>query len=183
MLRNKKGISPIVGVILVVAMTVLLAAIAWTYMSGMVSNPGKAYIVQPFITKQNPNIIEVRFEGKDVSQIYKVDFSGSTNNSGSGQIDSWILLANGEYYYNNSGTVDTTTNMTKALISNKAPVKVFSFGESSNSVSNGHMKLSFDMQQSFTFITNQATPEANSNRIMITVMFKDGTTQTFEKKL
>ncbi len=45
MWTNKKGISPIVGVILVVAMTVLLAAIAWTYMSGMVSSPGKQYQV------------------------------------------------------------------------------------------------------------------------------------------
>ncbi|WP_457549543.1 archaellin/type IV pilin N-terminal domain-containing protein [Archaeoglobus sp.] len=42
---NRKGISPIVGVILVVAMTVLLAAIAWTYLSGMTSNPGKVYQV------------------------------------------------------------------------------------------------------------------------------------------
>ena len=45
MWRNKKGISPIVGVILVVAMTVLLAAIAWTYLSGMTSSPGKVYQV------------------------------------------------------------------------------------------------------------------------------------------
>jgi len=41
-------------VILVVAMTVLLAVIAWTYMSGMVSSPGKAYIVQPVVTKEAP---------------------------------------------------------------------------------------------------------------------------------
>ena len=37
-LRDKKGISPIVGVILVVAMTVLLAAIAWTYMSRLATS-------------------------------------------------------------------------------------------------------------------------------------------------
>jgi flagellin-like protein len=45
MWKDKKGISPIVGVILVVAMTVLLAAIAWSYMSGMISSPGKQYQV------------------------------------------------------------------------------------------------------------------------------------------
>lgn len=79
MLKDRKGISPIIGVILVVAMTVLLAVIAWTYMSGMVSSPGKAYMVQPIVTKEAPEKIKVRFEGKDVAKIYKVDSTGSSN--------------------------------------------------------------------------------------------------------
>ncbi len=189
MLRNKKGISPIVGVILVVAMTVLLAAIAWTYMSGMVSNPGKTYIVQPVVTKENPDRVVVRFEGKDVSEIYKVDFSGSTNGTGGKLV--WILYNNSKLiWHDRDNNVSTTLDYSKLYIAikNATNTTAFTFGETTipgpTTTDNGKtIKTTETLIPSFKFIGKIATPEAQSNTIMITITFKDGTTQSFQYKI
>jgi len=177
MLKDRRGISPIIGVILVVAMTVLLAVIAWTYMSGMVSSPGKAYMVQPIVTKEAPEKIKVRFEGKDVPEIYKVDFAGSRNDTD--EINVWVLYNGTKYiYYNGTGY-----NETDDYPNDARTCKAFTFGEDTTDYSDETIKTTQTLHTSYDFITKQATPTAQSNTVKITITFKDGTTQTFEYKV
>jgi flagellin-like protein len=75
MWKDKKGISPIVGVILVVAMTVLLAAIAWTYLSGMSTPAGKIYKVSLKVERNQNNIVVTILGGPDVSKLTRVEVS------------------------------------------------------------------------------------------------------------
>jgi len=167
MWRNKKGISPIVGVILVVAMTVLLAAIAWTYLSGMTSSPGKVYMVQANVKHSDPQVIRVSFVGKDLKEVYKVQFIGSnkdgdplywnvstpTYNPGMSN----ITKDNTTYVFN--GTDDSNTNPT--------------YYDSSSKTTYFDCRL----HQTFTFYTYNATDGA-TNRLKIVVTFRDGTEQT-----
>ncbi len=108
MWRDKKGISPIVGVILVVAMTVLLAAIAWTYMSGMVSNPGKVYQVAVKAQRVGnttntsfSDVIVTYVGGPDQSKVVKlcIDFVGVNNSSITANPSA--SLSNGTVCWNN----------------------------------------------------------------------------------
>jgi flagellin-like protein len=73
MLKDKKGISPIVGVILVVAMTVLLAAIAWSYMSGMISSPGKQYQVGMKVERTTEGLMITYVGGPDQDKVSRVN--------------------------------------------------------------------------------------------------------------
>ncbi len=180
MLKDRKGISPIIGVILVVAMTVLLAVIAWTYMSGMVTSPGKAYMVQPVVTKEAPNTIKVRFEGKDVPEIYKVDFTGSRNDTST--INTWYLY-NGSYVYNDTAATNKINVTPNEPTANLGQATAFTFGDTTESGTNATIRTKQTLHPSYVFITKQATPGARTNTIIITVTFKDGTTQTFEYKV
>ena len=182
MLKDRKGISPIIGVILVVAMTVLLAVIAWTYLGGMMTSPGKAYIVQPIVTKESPNVIKVRFEGKDVIEVYKVDFSGSTNGDNN-PINNWTLYDGSQYIYgNNTGSYNESDTYPNDF-NNTYGSKAFTFGETDPDYDAGTVETTLTLQSYYIFKTNQATSDPASNTIMITVTFKDGTTQTFEYKV
>jgi len=69
MWKDKKGISPIVGVILVVAMTVLLAAIAWTYLGGLATSPGKQYQVGVKVERSVGKIIITYIGGPDQDKV------------------------------------------------------------------------------------------------------------------
>lgn len=187
MLKDRKGISPIVGVILVVAMTVLLAAIAWTYMSGMVSSPGKTYIVSPIVQKENPDRIIVRFEGKDVAEIYKVDFTGSKN--GTDKDLEWILYNNSKLIWSDGDDANTSLDYSElpTAIGNVKNSTAFTFGETITTPSYDNttktIKTPYTLLPSYKFIGVIATPQSQSNTVMITVTFKDGTTQTFEYKI
>ena len=69
LLKSRKGISPIVGVILVVAMTVLLAANAWTNLGGLATSPGKQYQVGMKVERTANGIVITYIGGPDQDKV------------------------------------------------------------------------------------------------------------------
>ena len=84
MLKDKKGISPIVGVILVVAMTVLLAAIAWTYLGGLASSgPSRVYQVGVTVKQIDRDTITITYiGGADKDKLIELRFRGINQTGG-----------------------------------------------------------------------------------------------------
>ncbi len=82
--KDEKGISPIVGVILVVAMTVMLAIIAWNYLGGMAQTTGKVYNigvkVQRVPNSTSSDIIATYVGGPDNDKVTElsITFVGCT---------------------------------------------------------------------------------------------------------
>jgi len=71
--KDEKGVSPIVGVILVVVMTVMLAIIAWNYLGGLTSTgPGKMYSVAAKAERSsNGEYVTVTYEGGPDARLVK----------------------------------------------------------------------------------------------------------------
>jgi flagellin-like protein len=62
--KDEKGISPIVGAILVVAMTIMLAVAAWSYLGNLAATPSsKVYQVVAKATENNTGWITVTYLG------------------------------------------------------------------------------------------------------------------------
>ncbi len=86
--KNEEAVSPVIGVILMVAITVILAAVIAAFVFGMAGNIQKSHIVS--ITAQRINAIQVQFTnngGQDVGSLSSTNItlagnSSSTNNLG-----------------------------------------------------------------------------------------------------
>ncbi len=71
--KDEKGVSPIVGVILVVVMTVMLAIIAWNYLGGLTSTgPGKMHSVAAKAERSSDGkYVTVTYEGGPDANLVK----------------------------------------------------------------------------------------------------------------
>ena len=86
--KNEEAVSPVIGVILMVAITVILAAVIAAFVFGMAGNIQKSHIVS--ITAQRINATQVQFTnngGQDVRSLTSTNItlagnSSSTNNLG-----------------------------------------------------------------------------------------------------
>ena len=90
--KNEEAVSPVIGVILMVAITVILAAVIAAFVFGMAGNVGKTKVVA--ITAQRPsetNISVTNMGGPDVLTLTQLNVSvdgavslaGLTKNTGS----------------------------------------------------------------------------------------------------
>ena len=61
--KNERAISEVVSVILIIAVTVILAAIIMAYVMGMAGNLQKGKIVAATITRVNGSLVSVTFVG------------------------------------------------------------------------------------------------------------------------
>ena len=80
---------------------------------------------------------------------------------------------------NNSGYINVTSDEPTS----PGQATAFTFGETTESETNATIRTKQTLHTSYVFITNQATPTAQSNTVKITITFKDGTTQTFKYKV
>ncbi len=86
--KNEEAVSPVIGVILMVAITVILAAVIAAFVFGMAGNVQKSHIVS--ITAHRINASQVEFTnngGQDVRSLSSTNItlagnSSSTNNLG-----------------------------------------------------------------------------------------------------
>ena len=170
MLKDRKGISPIIGVILVVAMTVLLAVIAWTYLGGLTTSPGKAYMVQADVKHSDPGRITVSFVGKDLNEVYKVQFIGSNNTNG-------ILYWNVSTPTYNTGMSGPTVTNTTFVFNGTDDTNFDVTNADTSDPTNGIVYFDCRLHPTFTFYTMNAT-EGATNKLKIVVTFRDGTEQT-----
>ena len=75
---DSKGVSPIVGIILAVAITVLLAVIAWTYLGGFTTTSPKMYSVAAKAEERPDGTIRIMYTGgPDQTQVDYLNVSVS----------------------------------------------------------------------------------------------------------
>ena len=121
--KNDEAVSPVIGVILMVAITVILAAVIAAFVFGMSGNISKTKIVAATVQQPTSDKIVVTYNGGQDAQT----FAGAnvTIEPGTGDATAWTWLpvaapavANGMGYLSN--TVGSTATATAATGTNWA---------------------------------------------------------------
>lgn len=74
--KNEEAVSPVIGVILMVAITVILAAVIAAFVFGMAGNVQKTKVVSVTLTRTNANTVSALFQGgADASSTTNINFS------------------------------------------------------------------------------------------------------------
>ena len=170
MWRNKKGISPIVGVILVVAMTVLLAAIAWTYLGGFTKTSPKTYQVavkvrETLVENGKHRIVITYLGGPDQDKVVQLEFIGT--NSSNKPMKFKVEGSNMDIKEDLKIKVDTVVN-------GKYVLKYFN-GTSWVNVSDNTFETDY-IPLGVTVYSDNGT--AGKDHIIVNALFSDGTEQT-----
>ena len=75
--KNDEAVSPVIGVILMVAITVILAAVIAAFVFGMSGNIQKTKVVSVGLTRTSATNVNAIFNGgQDASSTYNITFSG-----------------------------------------------------------------------------------------------------------
>lgn len=81
---NESAVSPVVGVILMIAITVIMAAVIGAFIFGMAGDLKPTKIVAVTVTPVNASAISVmNMGGQDASKLTSIDVSGDITNPGS----------------------------------------------------------------------------------------------------
>ena len=88
-LDDDRGVSPVIGVILMVAITVILAAVIGTFVLGLGDSLQQAPQAQLQIEEPSPGNFEIAHKGGDTLQAGDIRIEGAT-------VDSWPNGANGD---------------------------------------------------------------------------------------
>lgn len=74
--KNEEAVSPVIGVILMVAITVILAAVIAAFVFGMAGNVQKTKVVAVTLTRTNANTVSALFQGgADAGSATNITFS------------------------------------------------------------------------------------------------------------
>ena len=83
--KNEEAVSPVIGVILMVAITVILAAVIAAFVFGMAGNIQKTKVVSFTLSRVSTSNVSVTFQGgQDAGSVYNITFtspSGLTVNT------------------------------------------------------------------------------------------------------
>jgi len=75
--KNDEAVSPVIGVILMVAITVILAAVIAAFVFGMSGNIQKTKVVSVGLTRTSATNVNAIFNGgQDASSTFNITFSG-----------------------------------------------------------------------------------------------------------
>ncbi len=75
--KNDEAVSPVIGVILMVAITVILAAVIAAFVFGMSGNIQKTKVVSVGLTRTSATNVNAIFNGgQDASSTYNITFTG-----------------------------------------------------------------------------------------------------------
>jgi len=153
---DRRAISPIVGVILVVAMTILLGALAWSYISGLPTSTPKAYHVGATVSENSTGWITITYSGgPDHSDVSYLNVTVTIG----GDVVSIYSNATDYFAINQDGTdVKTTYHV-------------------SVSPPNGLGDVNTAPKVGVTVLI-QGTQGKGNNHVTVTATFKDGSTQT-----
>jgi len=89
---NEKGVSPVIGVILMVAITVILAAVIASFVFGMSTSVKKTYNVAVTAVQNGNNVIVTLAGGPDVPSLdwVGVNCTSSEGTTTSGTISTYV---------------------------------------------------------------------------------------------
>lgn len=81
--KNDEAVSPVIGVILMVAITVILAAVIAAFVFGMAGNVSKTKVVSVTAQRTSANTIAVtNMGGQDVSALSSIAITGDSSITG-----------------------------------------------------------------------------------------------------
>jgi hypothetical protein len=76
--KNDDAVSPVIGVVLMVALTVILAAVIAAYVFGMAGNITKTKVVAASMSRPNLSVIVVTYAGgQDASSLIGLNFTAN----------------------------------------------------------------------------------------------------------
>ena len=75
--KNEEAVSPVIGVILMVAITVILAAVIAAFVFGMAGNIQKTKIVSVTLTRSGTSVTSTFQGGQDASSLQVINWSGN----------------------------------------------------------------------------------------------------------
>lgn len=77
--KDEEAVSPVIGVILMVAITVILAAVIAAFVFGMGGTMKKQYIVAATASHIGSNVVVTFNGGPDAAQVYDLNVTGDVN--------------------------------------------------------------------------------------------------------
>jgi archaeal type IV pilus assembly protein PilA len=92
--NNEEAVSPVIGVILMVAITVILAAVIAAFVFGMAGNISKTKVVAATVQKVDAGHITVTYQGGQDATSFSYGTVTVTDTAGNGP-SSWINTTNG----------------------------------------------------------------------------------------
>jgi flagellin-like protein len=108
--KNDEAVSPVIGVILMVAITVILAAVIAAFVFGMAGNIQKTKVVAATASRLNTGNIVVTYNGgQDSASLISINWqvNGAAAAGTAGVVNSTGGMANG---YSNGGAATTPTS-------------------------------------------------------------------------
>jgi archaeal type IV pilus assembly protein PilA len=98
--KNDEAVSPVIGVILMVAITVILAAVIAAFVFGMSGNIQKTKVVSVTGTRANANDLQVTYAGgQDAPSLneisWQVNGAQAVATAGSGNVTGWMFKPTG----------------------------------------------------------------------------------------
>ena len=115
--KNDEAVSPVIGVILMVAITVILAAVIAAFVFGMSGNIQKTKIVSVGLSRTSPTNVNAIFNGgQDASSAYSINFTGTNVTT--------VMMG--------SGTTAITVGTMQAITVSSSPVEIIAVGKFSD---------------------------------------------------
>jgi flagellin-like protein len=105
--KNEEAVSPVIGVILMVAITVILAAVIAAFVFGMAGNIQKTKVVAATLSRINPNMVAVTYQGgQDAGSLSAMNIT--VNGANAALFYSGTTPPTGYTFVGTAGTVTTT---------------------------------------------------------------------------
>jgi archaeal type IV pilus assembly protein PilA len=100
--KNEEAVSPVIGVILMVAITVILAAVIAAFVFGMAGNIQKTKVVAATASRLNSSAISVTYQGgQDANTLANISWSVN----GATPVATWTAGSTGTLDVGHSGTI------------------------------------------------------------------------------
>ena len=161
---DSKGVSPIVGIILAVAITVLLAAIAWTYLGGFTTTAPKMYSVAAKAEERPDGTIRIMYTGgPDQTQVDYLNVSVTTS-------DDYVQV------FCNNATYNATNTNTSVLQANETVISHYQISVNP-SAGLGYPDGSAADVKVGTTVSIKGTQGGGNDHVIVTATFIDGTKQ------
>ena len=114
--RDEDAVSPVIGVILMVAITVILAAVIAAFVFGMGSSLSKQYVVACTVSQISSEKIDVTY-------------AGGPDHDALNYLNITVTTSNGDPYYGSAGADGTGSNPTVGQTISVAPLTSGEFAQ------------------------------------------------------
>ena|SRR5208337_797201 len=113
--KNEDAVSPVIGVILMVAITVILAAVIAAFVFGMAGNIQKTHVVSVTVQRGSSGVTVTNNGGQDVGSLSfaNVTVQGATSYANATSTTAGYVLANtvGSQVSTNGGTIPSPASV------------------------------------------------------------------------
>jgi len=136
--KNEEAVSPVIGVILMVAITVILAAVIAAFVFGMAGNIQKTKVVAATESRQNTQNVSVTYQGgQDSGSLKGIAWTANGANATVYSYSSGITVGTGaaaNYVYGNGDSLPIGTLITVTASPNSHIIGLGVFNDGSTQV-------------------------------------------------